>query len=89
MIRARDRGEDMSGPESDPQGELRVEFSRCSALLSAAYSSLRLQSRVLRSRSGSGIWRGQDWWASILALRRVILFSTMKFPSANHSAGRA
>jgi hypothetical protein len=28
--------------------------------LRAAYSSLRLQPRVLRSRSGNGIWRGQD-----------------------------
>jgi hypothetical protein len=33
--------------------------------LRAAYSSLSLQSRVLRSRSGNGIWRGQDWCVSI------------------------
>jgi hypothetical protein len=39
--------------------------------LKAAYSSLRLQSRVLRSRSENGIWRGQDWCASISALRDV------------------
>jgi hypothetical protein len=32
----------------------------------AAYSSLRLQSRVLRSQSGNGIWRGQDSGVSIL-----------------------
>jgi hypothetical protein len=58
-----------SGPESGPHGELRVELSRCSGLLRAAqarnslaqpqlraaYSSLRLQSRVLRSQSGNGI----------------------------------
>jgi hypothetical protein len=63
-----------SGPESGPNGELRVEFSRCSGMLRAAqawnslaqpqlriaYSSLRLQSLVLRSQSGNGIWRGQD-----------------------------
>jgi hypothetical protein len=60
-----------NGPESGPCGELRVEFSRCSGLLRtaqarnsltqpqlrAAYSWLRLQSRVLRSRSENGIWR--------------------------------
>jgi hypothetical protein len=33
--------------------------------LRAAYSSLRLQSRVLRSQSGNGIWRGQDSGVSI------------------------
>jgi hypothetical protein len=62
------------GPESGLHRELRVEFSRCSGLLRAAqarnslaqpqlraaYSSLRLQSRVLRSQSGNGIGRGQD-----------------------------
>jgi L-asparaginase / beta-aspartyl-peptidase len=71
-----------SGPESGPHRELRVELSRCSRLLRAAqarnslaqpqlraaYSSLRLQSRVLRSQSGNGIWRGQVWCASIGAL---------------------
>ena len=31
------------------------------SMLRAAYSSLRLQSRVLRSRSGNGIWRGSRW----------------------------
>ena len=70
-----------SGPESCPNRELRVKFSQCSGLLRAAqtrnslaqpqlraaYSSLRLQSRVLRSRSGNEIWRGQDWCASIVA----------------------
>jgi hypothetical protein len=35
--------------------------------LRAAYSSLRLQSRVLRSQSGNGIWRGQDSGVSIVA----------------------
>jgi hypothetical protein len=34
--------------------------------LRAAYSSLRLQSHVLRSRSGNGIWRGQDSGVSIM-----------------------
>jgi hypothetical protein len=67
------------GPEPGPHGELGVEFSRCSGLLRAAqarnsltqpqlraaYSSLRLQSRVLRSQSGNGIWRGQDSGVSI------------------------
>jgi hypothetical protein len=48
------------GPESGSHGELRVELSRCSGLLRAAYSSLKLQSRVLGSQSGNGIWRGQD-----------------------------
>jgi hypothetical protein len=71
-----------SGPESGSHGELRVEFSRCSGLLRAAqarnslsqpqlraaYSSLSLQSRVLRSQSGNGIWRGQDSGVSMMAL---------------------
>jgi hypothetical protein len=70
-----------SGQESGPHWELMVEFSRCSGLLRpaqarttlaqpqlrAAYSSLRLQSRALRSRSGNGIWRGQDSGVSIVA----------------------
>jgi hypothetical protein len=42
-----------------PYGELRVN-SLAQPQLRAAYSSLLLQSRVLRSRSGNGIWRGQD-----------------------------
>jgi hypothetical protein len=72
-----------------PRGELRVEFSRCSGLLRVAqarnslaqpqlrvaYSSLRLRSRVLRSQSGNGIWRGQDWCASIGAFAEAGLGS--------------
>jgi len=75
-----------SGPESGPYRELRVELSRCSGLLRAAqaqnsltqpqlraaYLSLTLQSRVLRSQSGNGIWRGQDSCASIAAFGRDI-----------------
>jgi hypothetical protein len=36
--------------------------------LRAAYSWLRLQSCVLRSQSGNGIWRGQDSGVSIVVL---------------------
>jgi hypothetical protein len=39
--------------------------------LRAAYSSLSLQSRALRSRSGNGICRGQDWCASLGAFAPV------------------
>ena len=81
-----------SGPESGPHRELRVELSRCSGLLRAAqarnslaqpqlraaYSSLRLQSRVLRSQSGNGIWRGQVWCASILASREAFPHAAFK-----------
>ena len=52
-----------SGPESGPHREIRVR-SRTQSMLRAAYSSLRLQSRVLMSQSGNGIWRCQDWHAS-------------------------
>jgi hypothetical protein len=37
------------------------------AFLAAQWTISYLTSRVLRSRSGNGIWRGQDWCASILA----------------------
>jgi hypothetical protein len=67
-----------SGPESGPQGAqgrtqsmLRAAQARNSLAqpqLRAAYSPLRLQSRVLRSQSGNGIWRGQDSGVSIVAL---------------------
>jgi hypothetical protein len=53
------------------QGLLRAAQARNSLAqpqLRAAYSSLRLQSRVLRSQSGDGIWGGQVWCASIEAL---------------------
>jgi hypothetical protein len=36
------------------------------SILRAVYSSLRLQVRVLRSRSGNGIWRGQDSGVDIM-----------------------
>jgi hypothetical protein len=63
-----------------PHGEFRIKLSQCSGLLRAAqgrnslaqpqprvaYSPLRLQSRVLRSQSGNGIWRGQDSGVSIV-----------------------
>jgi hypothetical protein len=44
-----------------------------SMLRAAAYSSLRLQSRVLRSQSGNGIWRGQDSGVSIVAFVTKII----------------
>jgi hypothetical protein len=61
-----------SGPESGPHGELQARIqNRCSGLLRAAYSSLILQSRWLRSRSGNGIWRGQDSVVSIVAVPNI------------------
>jgi hypothetical protein len=58
-----------NGLESGSHGELREESSRYSGLLRAASSSLSLQSRVLRSRSGNGIYRGQDSGVSLLVLK--------------------
>jgi hypothetical protein len=50
--------------------------------LRAAYSSLRLQSRVLRSQSGNGIWRGQDSGMDIVG--NIGTFVTL---SSIHSLG--
>jgi hypothetical protein len=69
-----------SGPESGPHRELRVEFSRCSGLLRLgtvlhSHSSGLLIHRSGHShvsRSGNGIWRGQDSGASIWATASLL-----------------
>jgi hypothetical protein len=59
------------GAQGRIQSMLRAAQARNSLAqpqLRAACSSLRLQSRVLRSQSGNGIWRGRDSGVSIVAL---------------------
>jgi hypothetical protein len=61
-------------PTGRTQSMLRAAQARNSLAqpqLRAAYSSLRLQSRVLRSQSGNGIWRGQDSGVSIVASTQI------------------
>ena len=52
--------------------------------LRAAYSSLRLKSRVLRSQSGNGIGRGQDSGMSIVAFNELWVVYGLSNVAVNH-----